>query len=77
MLACAVTYKPDAIDLNPEAVSGRITFDNVSLQYGAILDEKAEKSNGQVDAEVDDSICSWVAFGLPYRRLLRKLAWNR
>ena len=61
-----IVDKPDAIDLNPEAVSGRITFDNVSLQYGAILDEKAGKSNGQVDAEADESRQLWALDGVSF-----------
>lgn len=50
-----IVDKANAIDLKPEDVTGRITFDNVSLQYGAILDDKAGKSNEQIAVQLDQA----------------------
>ena len=37
-----IVDSPNAIELKPERVSGRVTFDNVRLQYGAIGDDRIE-----------------------------------
>lgn len=49
-IAPEIVDSPNAIELKPERVSGRVTFDNVRLQYGAIGDERIER-NASEDKE--------------------------